>query len=212
MSQNTAATINFADNGTDAGRRFADYVKAVKDYQIDYQYLSNEEWYQKYGIDGDYAKATADITEADLIKKWTDDLAEVDVLVLGFQKQSTFTKDNVFYQGFVNFVNSGKCVFLSNDMVKDASAKYREAAYETMTREEAGIFSELRNMAGQRRRYYITADENSEKKNQYRYSAVTMAGQTKKIVVPSLETSKSVKFRENRERQSRISSAITGLL
>lgn len=196
MSQNTAATINFADNGTDAGRRFADYAKAVKDYQIDYQYLSNEEWYQKYGIDGDYAKTTADITEADLIKKWTDDLAEVDILVLGFQKQSTFTKDNVFYQGFVNFVNSGKCVFLSNDMVKDASAKYREAAYETMTREEAGIFSELRNMAGQRRRYYITADENSEKKNQYRYSGVTMAGQTKKIVVPSLETSKSVKFRE----------------
>lgn len=171
MRENEDTFVNFADTSTGTGAKFAAYLGAVNDFNVNLSYLKNTDWYQQFGLNGETAAASGK-TEGELkelmIQKWKTYLDDVDMLVIGFKDKATFTNDEVFYAGFMDFVNQGKSVILSHDLIKDPVSL---GNYVT------GYDSELRSISGQRRKYYIN-DDNIGGGNYYRYSKASLGGST----------------------------------
>lgn len=107
--------------------KFRTYLDAVDEYEITLDYLSNTKWLEKFKNN---------------VAAWIDYLDSYDMLILGFNDNCTFTNNDVFYQGFVQFKDSGKSVIMSHDMVKDTSEN---------TNLRVKFDEELRQMMGQRR-------------------------------------------------------------
>lgn len=175
MKKNGNTYVNFADKSTQTGAKFDAYLSAVEDFNVHITYLPNSDWYAEYGEQGSYAKSTG-ATKAELIQKWENTLEDVDMLVIGYCDMAAFTEDEVFYEGFLEFVNAGKSVILGHDLVKDASFYYREP--ETVSKYDAS----LRTLAGQRRRYYVSTRNDSQNRNDYAYSSTTLRGQSINLV------------------------------
>lgn len=155
MNQNRKTNINFADETSSVGKRFREYLDGVEDYDIRVTFLQNEDFYRTYGKDN---KA----------KAWTEYLMGYDMLILGFQDSASFSDNPVFLEGFKAFVNAGKSVMLSHDMVYDRSFcypkgefdgnflfgwQYSEDRYSSWeVNEDASAY--LRELSGQAQRYY----------------------------------------------------------
>lgn len=169
MKDNGDTYVNFADKTTETGAKFDAYLNAVSDFNVQISYMENKDWYKEYSQDGSYAKKTG-ATKADLIQKWESYLEDVDMLVLGFRDMAAFTNDEVFYEGFMDYVNSGKSVILSHDLVNDATFSYREPNMIT------GYDATVRTISGQRKKYYV-ADS-----NEYRYDSTAFLGQSVNLV------------------------------
>lgn len=167
--------VNFADKTTATGAKFDAYLKGVNDFNVQISYMKNSDWYKEYGEGGDYADRIG-AEKAELVKKWENYLEEIDMLIIGYRDIAAFTSDQVFYEGFMDFVNSGKSVILSHDLVNDATFRYSDPDYVT------DYDSDIRTLAGQRRKYYVTTDPNSQNRNYYRYSATSVAGNSINMV------------------------------
>lgn len=107
--------------------KFRTYLDAVDEYEITLDYLSNTKWLEKFKNN---------------VAAWSDYLDSYDMLILGFNDNCTFTNNDVFYQGFMQFKDSGKSVITSHDMVKDTSEN---------SNLRVKFDEELRQMLGQRR-------------------------------------------------------------
>lgn len=174
MRQNGDVSVNFADQSTVNGAKLAAYLAAVPDFSVQISYMENSDWYQEYGEEGEYARSTG-ATKAELLEKWMTYLEDVDMLMIGYQDMASFTDDEVFYEGFLNFVREGKSVILSHDLVKDAASQYREPG--TVT----GHDVEIRTLAGQRRKYYVPGT------SYYRYSGMNRMGGSLDLVLKGEE-------------------------
>lgn len=174
MRQDGDVSVNFADQSTVTGAKFAAYLAAVPDLSVELSYMANSDWYQAYGEEGGYARSTG-ATKAELLEKWMTYLDNVDMLIIGYQDMAGFTNDDVFYEGFMNFVREGKSVILSHDLVKDATVQYRES-------EKASVYdAEIRTLAGQRRKYYVPGT------NYYRYSSMNRMGESLDLILKGEE-------------------------
>ncbi len=127
MKTNKSTPINFADTGTDIGKRFRAYLKGVEDYDIQVTYMAN------YSKDGKELAFKSDNKASDYssdAKKWTEYLMQYDMLILGFQDEAEFMDNEVFLEGFKTFEKAGKSVILSHDMVSDKSFAYPTASFD----------------------------------------------------------------------------------
>ncbi len=128
----------------DQVEKFRTYLEAVDEYDISLTYLSNSNWSASFGPDAAGYAGPEESQRAAKIQAWGDYLDGYDMLVLGFNDECTFTDNEVYYGGFQQFVDSGKGVIVSHDMVRDTSQK----------KELKVKFDEqLRQMMGQRRYY-----------------------------------------------------------
>ncbi|MEG1292245.1 MAG: DUF5057 domain-containing protein, partial [Lachnospiraceae bacterium] len=115
-------------------KKFQDYLKSVAEYNVEITFLENQEWTQKFikGIK----------KPQDSINKWKEYLDTYDMIILGFRDMCMFTNQEVFYEGFQDFVKQGKSVILSHDIVKDTSFLvtdgYSTTKYDQYTRDLLG--------------------------------------------------------------------------
>lgn len=201
MKNNANTFVNFSDTNTKTGARFAAYLAAVPEFDVQIHYMDNYDIEDIENIDNDEDKKAAlgeiasweditnleedwnkvkywsnifcdtNYTEKEQLKHWKEYLSEIDMLIIGFCDNACFTENEVFYKGFMDFVEQGKGVILSHDLVKDATDYYRHP--DKVTSHDP----ELRTLAGQRRKYYNTkATEGSEEWNKFCYNEVQLNG------------------------------------
>lgn len=129
--------------------QFKKYLACVDEFDITLEYLSNTDWKKRF-----YTNNSAE--QAAKAAEWKQYLNGYDMLILGFCDDCTFTSDSVYYEGFMYFVNQGKSVILSHDMVRDTSQDSKlKVAYD----------EQLRQLMGQRRFYTSTAMLNNQEIN-----------------------------------------------
>lgn len=153
MNKNEETGINFADDTSSVGNRFQEYLDGVDDYDINVTFLENEDFYNLYGKDNK-------------VEAWTEYLMGYDMLILGFGDMASFSDNEVFLEGFKEFVDAGKSVILSHDMVYDKSFAYPDAGFEfnwgwefSENRDSCWAVDEetsayLRELSGQVQRYF----------------------------------------------------------
>lgn len=136
----------------DQEEQFQAYSKSVKEYRIEAEFLGNAEWSRKFAYNG-----REEQEREKKLQEWKDFLEEYDMLILGFGDQCTFTDNDIYYEGFEDFISRGKSVILSHDMGKDTSGSGLGAGNIT------AYDGRLRDLLGQRR----YTDKNSVSINGY---------------------------------------------
>lgn len=133
-------TVNFADNST-VGRKFKNYVSGLEDFDVNLTFMDNQTWWRTYGGNR---------------TKWTEDLMKYDMLVIGFKDVANFTNDEDYIYGFTKFLEAGKSVILSHDLVQDVTIKMTQNIpnSDTTGMIQADVRYFLRDISGQIRKYY----------------------------------------------------------
>lgn len=171
MREETTTYINFADETTVTGAKFAAYLDAVEDFDVDLEFMKNSTWYAEFGEFGSKALSMG-YTKDVQIARFKEFLEDYDMLIIGYCDMASFTNDEIFYEGFTEFVNQGKSVILSHDLVSDASFLYMHNDLTT------DYDAALRTLAGQRRKYYVGDT------NYYRYSSTMLNGTEISLLPP----------------------------
>lgn len=128
-----------ATNGVHANSQFKTYLDCVEDFNITVDYLENEDWKKRFSDNLQYK------TEAEKIQAWKDYLDQYDMVILGYCDMCSFTSSKIYQEGFSYFVESGKSVMISHDMVKDETYTTQSSKYVT------DYDKWLRDLVGQRR-------------------------------------------------------------
>lgn len=131
--------IYMATSGAHTNSQFKTYVDCVEDFNITVDYLENEDWKTKFTDNLQYK------TEEEKIAAWKEYLDQYDMLILGYCDMCSFTSSEIYQEGFSYFVESGKSVMVSHDMVKDETYKTIWSKYVT------SYDNWLRDLVGQRR-------------------------------------------------------------
>lgn len=171
MQSETATYVNFADETTETGAKFAAYLDAVEDFNVNIEFMKNRDWYAEYGESGSKAVSMGYTKEVQ-IARWKEFLEDYDMLIIGYCDMASFTNDDIFYEGFMEFVNQGKSVILSHDLVNDASFLYRHHSLTT------NYDAQIRTLSGQRRKYYVGGT------NYYQYSSTMLNGTQISLLPP----------------------------
>lgn len=171
MRNETATYVNFADETTVTGAKFAAYLDAVEDFDVNLEFMRNRVWYDEFGEFGSTANSMG-YTKERQIARWKEFLEGYDMLIIGYCDMAAFTNDEIFYEGFMEFVNQGKSVILSHDLVSDASFLYMHNNLTTV------YDPAMRTLAGQRRKYYVGDT------NYYRYSSTMLNGTEISLLPP----------------------------
>lgn len=171
MQSETATYVNFADKTTETGAKFAAYLDAVEDFNVNIEFMKNRDWYAEYGESGSKAVSMGYTKEVQ-IARWKEFLENYDMLIIGYCDMASFTNDDIFYEGFTEFVNQGKSVILSHDLVNDASFLYRHHSLTT------NYDAQIRTLSGQRRKYYAGGT------NYYQYSSTMLNGSQISLLPP----------------------------
>lgn len=171
MRDEATTYVNFADETTVTGAKFAAYLDAVEDFDVNLEFMKNRTWYAEFGEFGSQALSMGYTKEVQ-IARFKEFLEDYDMLVIGYCDMAAFTNDEIFYEGFMEFVNQGKSVILSHDLVSDASFLYMHNSL--TTNNDAA----LRTLAGQRRKYYVGDT------NYYRYSSTRLNGTEISLLPP----------------------------
>lgn len=171
MQDETATYVNFADETTETGAKFAAYLDAVEDFNVNIDFMKNRDWYAEYGEYGSKAVSMGYTKEVQSAR-WKEFLEDYDMLIIGYCDMASFTNDDIFYDGFMEFVNQGKSVILSHDLVNDASFLYRHHSLTT------DYDAQIRTLSGQRRKYYVSGT------NYYQYSSTMLNGAQISLLPP----------------------------
>ena len=161
MTKDAATYVNFADTTTVTGAKFAAYLSAVADFNVEIAFMENSDWYRAYGENGSYAKSNH-ATKEEMVERFKAYLDDVDMLIIGYCDVAAFTSDEVFYEAFMDFVNQGKSVILSHDLVHD------DAISTEYTDKVSQYDAVIRTLAGQRRTREGVAVENEYMDNNVR--------------------------------------------
>ena len=140
-------------------KKFETYLNPVKEFNVNIQYLTNEDWRTLF------PKGTNDASQADketATEDWKTFLSQYDMVILGFRDSLSFTNKTVFVEGLKDFIAQGKSVILSHDLVYYENDSY--AAYVPW----------LRTVSGQRRAYY---NKNSAGNYDISYTKTKMNGE-----------------------------------
>lgn len=171
MQDETTTFVNFADETTETGAKFAAYLDAVEDFDVNLEFMKNRVWYAEFGEFGSKAVSMGYTKEVQ-IARWKEFLEDYDMLIIGYCDMAAFTNDEIFYEGFMEFVNQGKSVILSHDLVSDASFLYMHNNLTTV------YDPAMRTLAGQRRKYYVGDT------NYYKYSSTMLNGTELSLLPP----------------------------
>ncbi len=147
MQNNGNNTVNFADTDSDVGRKFANYIKQLDDFNVQIQFMDNRTWYRNYNGNRE---------------AWKNKLLEYDMLVIGFKDVAYFTNNEDYIYGFEEFRKAGKSVILSHDLVEDVTIDMplRKNNYNTREMIQSDVRYYLRDISGQMRKYYDAANYN----------------------------------------------------
>ncbi|MGN0485207.1 MAG: DUF5057 domain-containing protein [Lachnospiraceae bacterium] len=105
--------------------------KDVPGYDITVEFLKNDEWMEKFGKTNDEAG-------------WINYLKKYDMIIFGYMDQALYTDNQTFHNGVMDFIDRGKSVIFSHDMVRDDTFKGAEfpdkelSAFEDTLREVCG--------------------------------------------------------------------------
>lgn len=171
MQDETTTYVNFADETTETGAKFEAYLDAVEDFNVNIEFMKNRDWYAEYGEYGSKAVSMGYSKEVQTAR-WKEFLEDYDMLIIGYCDMASFTNDDIFYEGFMEFVNQGKSVILSHDLVNDASFLYMHNNLTT------DYDAQVRTLSGQRRKYY------KGETNYYQYSSTMLNGAEISLLPP----------------------------
>lgn len=125
--------------------KFEKYLENVNEFDVNIQFLINSDWYVLFGDTSVDAEGKT-VDQEQRIENWKSFLAEYDMVVLGFIDSNSFSEDPVFVEGINDFINQGKSMIFSHDLVQSPDA------------ENVGNYGDystwLRTVSGQRRSYY----------------------------------------------------------
>ena len=122
--------------GAHQNEQFKKYLDCVEDFSVSVDYLENEDWMNMFVNNFKYR------TEAEKIQAWEDYLDQYDMMILGYCDMCSFTGNKIYQEGFSYFIDLGKSVMISHDMVKDATYNHifpgTTTAYDEWLRELVG--------------------------------------------------------------------------
>lgn len=151
MQNDATNTVNFADSKSDVGKKFANYINQVGDFNVEITYMSNSSWWNKYGWKSDR-------------DNWKKDLMQYHMLVIGFKDSANFTNNEDFIYGFEEFRKAGKSIILSHDLVQDPTIDMtgNTPHSETSRIIQSDVKYYLRDISGQIRKYYDAENYNAD--------------------------------------------------
>ena len=147
MTNNATNTVNFADNKSDVGKKFANYINQIGDFNIQIQFMDNQTWNRTYNGNRN---------------KWKKDLMNYDMLVIGFKDSANFTNNEDFIYGFEEFRKAGKSIILTHDLVQDPTIDMTGNTPHSNTSKiiQSDVKYYLRDISGQIRKYYDAENYN----------------------------------------------------
>lgn len=153
MQNNATPTVNFSQNAT-----FNRLKQNLPDFNINVTYMSNQDWWRNYGNN----KKT---------KEWKNELMKYDMLIIGCMDSASFTNDETYIYGFNAFVEAGKAVILTHDLVADVTIGMTSSAPHYLTDQmvQSDVRYYLRELLGQMRKYYDAESYATSNNNNYSY-------------------------------------------
>lgn len=145
-------TLN--DSQKNTVQKFAAYLKPVKEFNVNMQFMYNEDWKTLFDDNGK--------TKAENLSNWKDFLGKYDMLIFGFQDVAMFTANEVFRAGLDDYIAQGKSVIFSHDMVQSWMTNGYRATYKDTPYQDANEW--LRTTAGQRSDTYTRQSDGSYKR------------------------------------------------
>jgi hypothetical protein len=147
MTNNATNTVNFADNNSDVGKKFANYINQIGDFNIQIQFMDNQTWNRTYNGNRN---------------NWKRDLMNYDMLVIGFKDSANFTNNEDFIYGFEEFRKAGKSIILTHDLVQDPTIDMTGNTPHSNTSKiiQSDVKYYLRDISGQIRKYYDAENYN----------------------------------------------------
>ena len=153
MQNNATPTVDFSQNAT-----FNRLKQNLPDFNINVTYMSNQDWWRNYGNN----KKT---------KEWKNELMKYDMLIIGCMDSASFTNDETYIYGFNAFVEAGKAVILTHDLVADVTIGMTSSAPHYLTDQmvQSDVRYYLRELLGQMRKYYDAESYATSNNNNYSY-------------------------------------------
>ena len=149
------------DNEIINAKKFEAYFEPVQEFDVKIQFLANQDWKTLFPTKSGMSKEE----KARILNNWKDFLSQYDMLILGFQNSTCFTEDEVYVEGLKDFIDQGKSVIFSHDLVTDSGFATDENAWAKQMYTEYEPW--LRTISGQRRAYYNYDSSNQTYKKSY---------------------------------------------
>lgn len=175
MWSDPGPTVKFYDTSQLVGAKFKRYLEAATDFDVKLDYLANIEGNKENSIsvcDVLEKPAGKSFRSFDTDEKWTEFLMQYDMLVLGFKDSAQYTSNERFRKGVKAFIQRGKSVIISHDMVTDVEADGLGAYLGGEHFNMMTSLTELREMTGQMQKTYIPGT------NDYSFNSVYLNNQT----------------------------------
>lgn len=124
---------------------FEKYLEPVNEFEVNIQFMYNSDW--KTLFNGS--------NEQENLENWKDFMTQYDMLIFGFQDVAMFTANKVFREGLEDYIEQGKSVIFSHDMVQSQITN----KYESERSDDYKIANRwLRTVTGQRSVTYELKD------------------------------------------------------
>lgn len=124
---------------------FEKYLEPVNEFEVNIQFMYNSDW--KTLFNGS--------NEQENLENWKDFMTQYDMLIFGFQDVAMFTANKVFREGLEDYIEQGKSVIFSHDMVQSQITN----KYESERSDDYKIANQwLRTVTGQRSVTYELKD------------------------------------------------------
>lgn len=99
-------TLNAGQKST--VNNFEKYLEPVNEFDVNIQFMYNRDWKKLFNGSN----------EQENLDNWKDFLTQYDMLIFGFQDVAMFTANKVFREGLEDYIEQGKSVIFSHDMVQ----------------------------------------------------------------------------------------------
>lgn len=136
-------------------KKFREYLGAVNDFDVTVEFLTNASWSSMFHITRNWNESEEEFQKRkeQKIEEWKAYLDNYDMLMIGYKDSAEFTSNEIFQAGFEYFVEQGKSLILSHDLMKDAAYAYDSDVRKLVTNYD----DKLRELLSQRRYYSSTA-------------------------------------------------------
>lgn len=147
------------DGTLQTAEKFNQFLEPLRNTEFDVhiQFMFNSDWNTLFGNDAKDRDGNP-VADGDRIDNWESFLSEYDMVILGFNDLNTFADNKVYQAGIMDYINQGKSMILSHDIVSAPSfpdeAGQQKYTYGTYT-------PWMRTVSGQRKAFY-NKDEDTD--------------------------------------------------